>query len=274
MSSIRFERLFSMSAFEALRYLRYHHRAHPMLPLVAVADLIKSLDADSTALDFAAAFELANAVPADIQETDAIVFYRACIEHLILRHRPIWVRIMTLGRQKFIQKLSRDEQQCFRGAGLLREPPDMHVIRWLDQITGRIRHDLNTRNLEQGRRAEQLTIQHEIKRLRQLGIALNPRWISIDDNTAGYDVLSYDPGTVEPTARLIEVKSTIVSPLRFTVTRNEWNQALKFGNSYHFHIWHFDVGVERLFEKTVADIKPHIPSDNERGRWRNAEIPL
>lgn len=263
-----------MSAFEALRHLRHYHQLHPTLALPAVADLIKSVDADSTGLDFAAAFELADCVPTEIAVDNPRLFYRSCIEHLILRHRPIWVRVMMLGRKKFIQKVSRDERQCFRGAGLLDEPPDMTVIRWLDQITGRIRHDLDAVKLERARHAEQLTIQHESERLRRLGIRLEPRWIAIEDNTAGYDVMSYDKGAVEPIARLIEVKSTIVSPLRFTLTRNEWEQALKFGESYHFHIWHMEIEGQRLFERTVTDMAPHIPTDNEKGRWRNAEIPL
>lgn len=36
---------------------------------------------------------------------------------------------------------------------------------------------------------------------------------------------------------MIEVKSTIASPLRFIVSRNEWEQADKFGPAYLFHVW-------------------------------------
>src|SRR5262249_37569117 len=146
-------------------------------------------------------------------------------------------RMMTLGRQKFVLKLSRDEQQCFREAGLLARPPSQPVRLWWDRISGQARLAADQIKLEQGRAAEILSISRETERLRRIGIQREPIWISVEDNTAGYDVLSYDSGVVEPTNRLIEVKSTTASPLRFNLTRNEWNKALEFGTSYHFHIW-------------------------------------
>jgi hypothetical protein len=30
----------------------------------------------------------------------------------------------------------------------------------------------------------------------------------------------------------------------------------------------------RLYERTTAQIAPHIPKDQEEGKWANAEIPL
>jgi hypothetical protein len=123
------------------------------------------------------------------------------------------------------------------------------------------------------REAERLTIDHEKDRLRALGIDREPVWVAIEDNTAGYDVLSYDIGSIEPIARLIEVKSAIVSPLRFQISRNQWEQARKFG-SYHFHIWDMQARPPRLYERTQVQIAPHIPTDNERGKWQNTEIQL
>ena len=106
--------------------------------------------------------------------------------------------------------------------------------------------------------------------MRSVGVTLEPLWMSIEDNTAGYDIKSYDPGPEGPTARLIEVKSTIMSPLRFQLSRNEWNTAQKYGAAYYFHVW--DMQSRRLHVRTVADIRPHIPSDNVDGEWRNVEI--
>jgi hypothetical protein len=77
-----------------------------------------------------------------------------------------------------------------------------------------------------------------------------------------------------PTNRLIEVKSTIASPIRFYLTRNEWEKALNFGDAYHFHIWDLQANPPRLYQRTVADIAPHVPTDNEKGRWKDAEIPV
>ena len=122
------------------------------------------------------------------------------------------------------------------------------------------------------REAEQLTLKHEAERLARLGIRIPPVWMAIEDNTAGYDIQSFDLGAEGPVARLIEVKSTIASPLRFFLSRNEWETAKKYGGTYHFHIW--DLQVPRLYERTVADIAPHIPTDNEKGSWSTVHIPV
>jgi hypothetical protein len=126
----------------------------------------------------------------------------------------------------------------------------------------------------QARAAEQLTIDYEIKRLKEVGIDKAPIWKGLDDNFAGYDVLSYDKGEFGLLNRMIEVKSTTASPLRFFLSRPEWEQALKAGPAYFFHVWDMAKNPPVLYVRTSAQIAPHIPSDNEKGKWSNAEIPL
>lgn len=74
--------------------------------------------------------------------------------------------------------------------------------------------------------------------------------------------------------RLIEVKSTIASPMRFRVTRNEWEQADKSGAAYSFHIWDMQKAPPILHTRAVEDVRPHIPSDNDAGTWKDVEIKL
>jgi len=263
-----------MGGFEALRVLRTHQRLNPGVAIRDIATLSIRVDADAGALDFEAAFALAE-IFSDVHIAhDGVVFYQHCIEAVVIRRQPTWAKMMTYGRQKFVQKLSRDEQQCFRGAGLLEDPPSWPVIAWWDRVTSQVRLAGDQAKLERARKAEQLSLEHEAMRLQSMGIVRPPRWTAIEDNQAGYDIHSYDPGAVEPTARLIEVKSTIASPLRFMLTRHEWEQALKFGAAYHFHVWDMAVIPPRLFERTAAVITPHVPSDNDKGRWRIAEIPV
>jgi hypothetical protein len=173
---------------------------------------------------------------------------------------------------KFVQKLSRDEQQCFRSAGLLEELHTAEIREWWDHVTANLRFAADQEKLKRARKAEQRSFDHETERLKQLGIPREPIWMSIDDNTAGYDILSYDVGAREPITRLVEVKSTIASPLRFVLTRNEWETALKFGSRYFFHVWDMQTGL--LYERTAAEITPHIPTDNANGRWSNAIVPV
>jgi hypothetical protein len=124
------------------------------------------------------------------------------------------------------------------------------------------------------REAEVLTIDYERERLRTLGIDKEPEWTGLDDAFAGYDVLSFNPGDFGPTNRMIEVKFTTASQLGFIVTRTEWEQAQKFGSAYLFHIWNMQSTPSVLYERTFAQIAKHIPSDNGKGKWRTAEIPL
>ena len=86
-----------------------------------------------------------------------------------------------------------------------------------------------------------------------------PRWIALDDNSAGYDVHSFDEGPVEPIAKLIEVKSCARRPSEIFLTRNEWETALEREPNYRFHIW---ILPEReLIELTPSDVADHVPQD-------------
>jgi Domain of unknown function (DUF3883) len=258
-----------MSAFEGLRTIRRYRTQRPGAPIVELVAVIRQVDPG--AYDYHAAAVLDGLVPAAVSHDPPALFYRECIGVTVPR-QIIWRRTITLGRKKFTQKLSRDEQQCFRAAGLLDEQPTDDVVAWWDHVQAILRLAVDQEKLQRARIAERLSLEHEADRLRKLGITLAPTWMSVDDNTVGYDILSYDVGKYEPINRLVEVKSTIASPLRFFLTRNEWETAKKFGDRYIFHIW--DLQNQKLYERSVGQITPHVPTDNEKGRWANAEIPI
>jgi hypothetical protein len=170
--------------------------------------------------------------------------------------------------------LEQNDRDVFSAAGLIKEPPPIEVVLWWDSVAGYARLLTDLEKMEQAREAEALTMEYERKRLKGLGIDKEPEWKGLDDNFASYDVLSYDPGEFAPTNRMIEVKSTIASPLRFIVTRNEWDQAEKLGPAYVFQLWDMQKVPPVLYERTSAQVAVHIPSDNENGKWKTAEIPL
>lgn len=263
-----------MGAFDALLCIRTQTLQHPDLSILKIIDLIRNIDSDAGGLDFVAAMELQDLVTHTAPLEVPYHFYRCCIADVILTQRLTWARSIILGRKKLLKQLSRDEHQCFRSARLLDEFPSDDVIEWWDSLSGQMRLITDQKKLERGRAAEKLSLEYEMSRLEQLEIRLSPKWVAINDNTVGYDILSYDPGKLGPTNRLIEVKSTIASPLRFYVSRNEWEQALKFGVAYHFHIWDLATSPPRLYERTAAEIQPHIPADQENGKWTVAEIPV
>ena len=129
-------------------------------------------------------------------------------------------------------------------------------------------------NLTQAREAEALTMEYERNRLKVLGIDKEPQWMGLDDCFAGYDVLSYDPEEFAPVNRMIGVKFATVPSLQFILTRDEWEQAQKFGAAYLFHVWNMQKALPDLHELTLNQIRPHIPTDNGNGRWMTVDIPL
>lgn len=271
MSFDDFERVFTMSAFEAVRGIRQYRSKYPDFSINALIALIHSIEPDASAHDYEAGAFLDKIVVPTVADIDPQAFYCACIDATVHRN-GVWSKLILRGRSTFVGKLERNEVQCFRAAGLLLKPPTDEIIEWWDRTAGAARLAGDQEKLRRARHAERMSLERERQRLRCLGIALDPSWIAIEDNTAGYDVLSYDIGSVAPLNRLIEVKSTIASPLRFFLTRHEWDTAIKYGSSYFFHVW--DLQGNHLYERTVADIAPHVPTDNERGRWFNVEVPV
>jgi hypothetical protein len=171
-------------------------------------------------------------------------------------------------------KLDEDDHSIFESAGLLVNPPDADVVEWWDTIGHEVKLKTDLEKMAQARTAEKLSWDEEKKRLLDIGIETDPVWVGLDDNTAGYDILSYEPGNPENTNKLIEVKSTVSSPLRFYVTRNEWERSLKSKDTYFFHVWDMQKNPPICYVRTVAQVEPHIPTDNDRGKWSNAEIPI
>lgn len=259
----------SMSAIEALRIVRSYMQSDVSLSVEQAARIASKLE--SNGVDYSAAATLDLMMPSSSVEVDnAVTFYRSCVETAVLSN-PIWMRTITLGRQKFVQKLDRDAASCFRCARLLDEPPNDEVVDWWDRLQSMGRRLADQARLDQGREAERLSLLHEEGRLKTLGINRSPKWVSIEDNTVGYDILSYDPGPVEPVARLIEVKSFRKSG-RFFLSRNEWETAQKFGTAYSFHIW--DIAGKQLSLRSVDEVRRCIPTDNPGGRWDVAVIDL
>lgn len=266
------ERLFAMPAFEGLREIRRRLLETPQADLTDIIAAIKLTEADAVALDLESSFELHGMV--QDCELDGNDFYRSCIRAVILSRFPIWVKTIKFGRLVFAGKLEEDDFTIFENAGLLESPPGLDVVEWWDNIGHNVKLETDLEKMAQARVAEKLSWDFEKQRLSDLGIEQDPVWVGLDDNTAGFDILSYEPGEPEITNKLIEVKSTVASPLRFYVTRNEWSKAVKSKDHYFFHIWDMQKNPACLHVRTPAEVEPHIPTDNGKGKWSNAEIPV
>ena len=267
------ERVFSLSSFEGMRLIRKYESLQPSLDRPALIELIEKVEADGPSLDLEAAAYLSTLVDKDCP-TDGVAYYQECIKTVLIKHQPIWSQAMRSGRKRFVGTLDLDDRDIFRAAGLMLDPPTSEIVRWWDSVVGHSRLQTDIEKMAQARQAELLSIEREREKLAELGIEKEPEWMGLDDNFVGYDVLSYRPGPHGLVNRLIEVKSTMASPLRFSVTENEWKHADAAGSAYVFHVWDMNQAPPILYVRTVEQIVPHIPTNNKKGNWISALIPL
>ena len=268
------EKMFSLSCFEGLRLFRIYSLQYPKLDNVDLLSLIYKLEADAHALNWEAAIYLSSFVEVGCP-LDGKEFYRACIKGVLTKCQPPWVKLMRRGRSRFIDALEPNDRDAFAAAGLINFPATLDIASCWDSLSGLARLVADHEKMEQGRAAEALTLEYERKRLKQIGIEKEPSWLGLEDNFAGYDVLSYDLSSSGAVInRLIEVKSTAISPLKFIITRNEWIKASRAKDNYFFHLWHMRSDNPVLYELTVADVIPHIPINRGKGMWMNAKIPI
>ena len=102
-----------------------------------------------------------------------------------------------------------------------------------------------------GDRGEELVLRNEIEKIKQWGlpdeILSKVRRVSLESDDYGFDILSFDKDGNE---RYLEVKTTKTNGKNFSfiLTKNEFEQAKKYGNKYSFvivfdilnnpHIWY------------------------------------
>lgn len=194
---------------------------------------------------------------------------RMMLEDYMSSVRPIWRSRIPYGRSEACIFMSKDEKACFHEAGLLDAPPSQDVINWWDDVAESIRTEKEFSNLEIGRKGEKLTVEYETKRTLS-----TPRWIAIESNKLGYDILSR-VSEQDDTRILIEVKTTEepIGEALFHVSKNEWKVA-STSVYYYFYIWSIEsVNKARLAILTPEILARHIPIEQESGEWESIKIP-
>lgn len=264
--------LLTMSAFWGLVALRRFAAMHPHVAVPEAVDAVRRLSADDAHHDYGAAVTLHACIGDAYAHNDVLPLFQGTISTVIKRDRPWWTRLAPLGRERLRAALSPNEAQCFEAAGLFIESPTKDVLAWWDCFAQAARAEENDGKLQQGREAEQLTLAFERERLARMGIERDPKWIAIEDNTAGYDIQSFDPGVVDPVNKLIEVKSCSRELVQIFISRNEWETAVASAPHYHFHVWLLPE--KKLIELSVEDIAPHIPLNQGSGVWQSVGVTL
>lgn len=260
-------RILAMSAFEAAYIIRTFRTKHPALDASDLIAAVRAVRADFYPHDYDAGAYIEGRISPQIT-TPLEFFFTAAIDFIIVEYSPIWARLAPAGRNHVIQAIGVNGVQCLRSAGLLGS--DVRATNWWDALAMLNRGERNARLLEQGREGERLSLAYERSRLQREGISRLPEWVAIDDNTVGYDILSYAWNEGSQVNRLIEVKTTQEHLSRMFLSRNEWEVAEQYGEVFEFHLWNLSNKALTIY--TVADIRGHIPIDNGAGKWESVEI--
>lgn len=191
---------------------------------------------------------------------------RALLDYIDVM-RPPWIQNATFGRAKVIAFAGNDIAQVFVEAGLA-HGTESEVVEFWDELAARARGQKGVRLNAIGRAGERLTIERETKRTGR-----KPKWVSIDSNADGYDVLSV-AGPSDGRHLSIEVKATNIGLTgSFHLSANEWERALD-SDLHAFHLWDMSSSCPSLAEITKIDVAPHVPADRGRGQWESVEIPF
>jgi hypothetical protein len=263
------DRIMAMSAFEAAYIIRTFRNKNPGLSTPDLITSARSVRADFYPHDFDAGVFIESQIAPDLVEP-LEDFFTAAIEAIIAYRSPLWTRLAPAGRNHVLQAVGVNGVQCLRSAGLLGS--DSRATDWWDALSSANRGERDARLLAQGREAERLSLAYERTRLQREGITRQPVWVALDDNTVGYDILSYDQLDGVLVNRLIEVKSTVACPPRLFLSRNEWKTAEQYGHTYELHLW--DIKSEELKIYTVDQLGGHIPTNKGGGQWESVEITL
>ena len=184
--------------------------------------------------------------------------------------QPAWVQNASFGRHKVLSYVGLEVKQVFSEAGLTSGTDEMTVAFW-DMLAGRARGQKDDRLAAIGRRGERLTIRTETFRTGK-----EPKWVALDNNADGYDVLSI-VGPENGAHLSIEVKSS-TQGLRgsFHITRTEWERAVE-SPCHCFHLWMLRgaADADSLLAVIQSDeMKLHVPVNAGKGEWSSFEVPF
>lgn len=181
-----------------------------------------------------------------------------------------WLAALPRGRRALRDALTADAAECFRRAGAFDDHPSAEAVAFLDRLANIARAHADLPLVESGRQAERMSFELEVARCSEMPGAPAVEWVALDDNAAGYDILSSRLVDGRPSPKLVEVKSCRGRPLRLIMTRNEWDTACRHQEAYTLHFW--DVQAGRLHELSWSDLRAHMPIDQGDGRWDSATL--
>lgn len=192
---------------------------------------------------------------------------RCILLHYVETQNPDWLQNAVYGRSRVLNFCPVGVRQVFVEAGLAGAPND-NVVDFWDWLAGIARGLQRDHSLAIGREGERLTLTHE-----EVRTGTKPRWVAVDSNQDGYDVLSVK-AAYDRTFLSIEVKASrggMSGTLH--LTRHEWEIALD--RPIHlFHLWDLSCAAPKLATVGMDEMAVHIPNDAGAGGWEIVEVPF
>ena len=183
------------------------------------------------------------------------------------KHKPLWLKYASFGREKVLQFCSDELKQIFIEGELDCGNTAEIVIFW-DTLAEMARESKKSDNLSIGRLGERLSFIYETERTKE-----EPIWMALEDNMAGYDILS-KKNTDDEIKIKIEVKTSKNKEGLFFLTKNEWEEA-ETSKYYYFHLWNINqVSSPQIGIIGKEEVAIHIPKKQNLGEWNQVEIPF
>jgi hypothetical protein len=266
--------LISMSSVMALKRLRDVLASQAALDPISAAEVARRATADGAAHDYANGLILHSSLDPSIDFGNFSQSLRDILSISIQLDPPSWLPVVVGGRNSVESVVANDPNlyQLFVAAELFQSLPSEEVIAWWDRLANAQRADETRRNLENGRLAERKTFETERARLDNEGCPFEPEWIALDDNSAGYDILSYINRESQWLSLAIEVKSSTSDAIRFFLTRNEFDTASRMADRYELHFWGRSSSSATVLDS--ATVVSHAPVDQGRGKWQEVLVNL
>lgn len=237
--------------------------SNPSIKVLTIAETLRWLKANNEGFAeiTSAGYKLINLNTYELKLRQALLDYVEIVQ-------PPWLQNALYGRISVLRFAGNEITQVFFEAGLAYNNDD-GIVRFWDTLASKARGQKHDYQMEIGRKGEYLTILFETKR-----IGKEPKWVAIDNNSDGYDVLSsVQENSNQPLT--IEVKtSTQGINGYFYLTRNEWEMS-NDSNSHRFHLWNIQIESKPFLAILSAeDMQDHIPKNSGDGVWESVRIPF
>jgi Domain of unknown function (DUF3883) len=259
------------STLNAITALRRASSGLPERDLEELADHLRRGPAIQARFDYATALNMIRALGlrlSDIPE-ERVECYHFMIYRIILESRPHWLRYVRAGVSSVEMHAPPNVRQCLKDAGLFETSLSKAVREWWDRVRSIAYDELQRARIKNGTTAELLCINREREILASIGRRdLEPRAVSVSDDSAGFDVLTFrivDGNVVE---HQIEVKGFTGGTPTFHLSPNEWMAAQTYGESYRLQLWSLD-REQLILELTSRELARHIACNRGWGEWND-----